>query len=167
MTLVLRGEPRGRGRRVAVAVARFNEMVTERLLQGALQALAGAGADAADITVAWVPGAFELAAAAQAFADRGDIDAVVVLGAVIRGDTSHYDYVCKAATDGANRVMLDSGVPVAFGVLTCDNLQQALDRAGGSAGNKGADAVMAALEMVDLAAAIAAAPSRTKGDAGS
>jgi 6,7-dimethyl-8-ribityllumazine synthase len=167
MTSVFRGEPNGRGRRVAIAVARFHEPLTERLLQGALTALHEAGTASEDIAVAWVPGAFELPLAARAFCDRGEHDAVVVLGAVIRGDTDHYDYVCRAAADGTLRVSLDTGVPVAFGVLTCDDWQQALDRAGGQVGNKGADAVMAALAMVDLRQAIAGAPARTKGKAGS
>lgn len=164
MTTVFRGEPNGRGRRVGVAVARFNEEVTGRLLQGALEALAAAGTDAADVAVAWVPGAFELPLAARAFAAAG-CDAVVALGAVIRGDTDHYDYVCRAATDGVLRVTLDTGVPVGFGVLTCEHEQQALDRAGGSAGNKGADAVQAALEMVDLQRQFAA-HGRTKAGGG-
>lgn len=159
-----RGRADGRGCRVAIAVARFHEQITDRLLQGALQALATAGTSRDDIAVAWVPGAFELPLAAQAFCARADRDAVIVLGAVIRGDTSHYDYVCQAAADGALRVSLDHGVPVAFGVLTCENMQQALDRAGGTVGNKGADAAMAALEMVAVRRAIAAG---TKPAAGS
>jgi 6,7-dimethyl-8-ribityllumazine synthase len=144
------GQVQGRGLRVAVAVARFNEAITERLLQGAQLALRDAGVAAGDITVAFVPGAFELPLCCRWFAESKRFDAVIALGAVIRGDTDHYDHVCRAATDGILRVTLDSGVPVAFGVLTCDTEEQALDRAGGIAGNKGADCAHAALAMVLL-----------------
>lgn len=149
----VRAAPDGRGLRVGIAVARFNEVVTERLLQGALAACTATGVAEADVTVVHVPGAFELPLACQWLA-RGGFDAVVALGAVIRGETSHYDYVCSGATDGVLRVELDTGVPVAFGVLTCENLAQALARAGGEAGNKGDDAVRAALEMAQLSRAL-------------
>jgi 6,7-dimethyl-8-ribityllumazine synthase len=166
MANVLRGAPHGAGLRVGVAVGRFNEPVTERLLQGALAALADAGVAAAAVTVAWVPGAFELPQCCQWFATSGRCDAVVALGAVIRGDTDHYDYVCRAAADGVLRVNLDTGVPVAFGVLTCDSLDQALDRAGGKAGNKGTDAVLAALEMAALRRILHAVDPAQKGPSG-
>ncbi|GAB4142653.1 MAG: 6,7-dimethyl-8-ribityllumazine synthase [Planctomycetota bacterium] len=144
----------GRGRRVAIAVSRFNEEITERLLDGALQALREAGVADDDVTVVRVPGAFELPLAAQSLCRAGGVDAVIALGAVIEGDTDHYIHVCRAATDGLLRVSLDEGTPVAFGVLTCREERQALDRAGGKAGNKGADVARAALETADALARI-------------
>jgi 6,7-dimethyl-8-ribityllumazine synthase len=145
-----RGEPDGRGRRIAIAVSRFNRDVTERLLAGARDALRRTGVADADVTVAWVPGAFELPLCCQWLAAQRP-DAILALGAVIRGDTDHYDYVCRAATDGCLHVTLATGIPVAFGVLTCDDTAQAMARAGGSEGNKGEDVALAALEMVALA----------------
>lgn len=150
MTIHHRARPDGHGLRVAIAVARFNHEVTERLLEGALTALREAGVDGQHVTVAEVPGAFELPLACRWLAATQRYDAVVALGAVIRGDTDHYDYVCSAATDGLLRVTLDAGLPVAFGVLTCDDEEQAMERAGGAHGNKGADVALAALEMVRL-----------------
>jgi 6,7-dimethyl-8-ribityllumazine synthase len=157
----LRAHPDGRGARVAIAVARFNEQVTERLLQGALQACRAAGVADGDGTVVRVPGAFELPLACHWLAGSGRFDAVAALGAVVRGDTDHYDYVCRAATDGVLRANLDTGVPIAFGVLTCDDFDQALARAGGDAGNKGADAVQAALEMAALRRTLAGASAKS------
>jgi 6,7-dimethyl-8-ribityllumazine synthase len=132
--------------RIGVVVSRFNEFITEQLLKGAVETLEQHGCS--DITVAKVPGAFELAAAAQALTHN--CDAIVALGAVVRGDTPHFEYVCQGATHGLNRVSLDSGIPVAFGVLTTDTLQQAMDRAGGVSGNKGSEAAEAAIEMANL-----------------
>lgn len=150
MAKVKSGALAGRGKRIGIAVARFNEVVTERLLQGATEALVAAGVADDDITVCWVPGAFELPLACRWLAESGRVDAVVMLGAVVRGGTDHYQYVCSGVTDGAMRLGLDLGVPVGFGVLTCAEMEQALARAGGEAGNKGADAAMAALAMADL-----------------
>jgi 6,7-dimethyl-8-ribityllumazine synthase len=150
MVNVRHGNPDGKGARVAIVVARFNEVVTERLLAGALQALRDCGTADADVEVAWVPGAFELPLACHWLAASGRFDAVVMLGAVVRGGTDHYEYVCRGVTDGAMRVELDTGVPLGFGVLTCAAMEQALARAGGDAGNKGADAAVAALAMRDL-----------------
>jgi 6,7-dimethyl-8-ribityllumazine synthase len=132
--------------RIGVVASRFNEFITEQLVKGALETLEQHGCS--EVTVVKVPGAFELAAAAQALSES--CDAIVALGAVVRGDTPHFEYVCQAATHGLTRVGLDSGVPVAFGVLTSDNLQQAMDRAGGVSGNKGSDAAEAAIEMANL-----------------
>jgi 6,7-dimethyl-8-ribityllumazine synthase len=132
--------------RIGVVVSRFNEFITEQLVKGALETLEKQGC--VSITVAKVPGAFELAVAAKAMAPQ--CDAIVALGAVVRGDTPHFEYVCQGATEGLNRVSLDSGVPVAFGVLTTNNLQQAMDRAGGVSGNKGSEAAEAAIEMANL-----------------
>ena len=142
--------------RLAVVRARFNEEVTRRLLDGALAAARKAGVAEAETFVIEVPGAVELGFAADRAIRVLGADAVVCLGAVIRGETRHFDVVCSMAADSIARVMLDRGVPVAFGVLTCDTEEQALARAGGAAGDKGADAVATALEMVDLVRALAA-----------
>ena len=150
MAKVLNGSPNGRTRRVAIAVARFNEIVTERLLDGALRTLRENGVLDDDIAVHWVPGAFELPLACRWLAATKRFDALVMLGAVVRGGTDHYEYVCRGVTEGAMRVGLDLGLPIGFGVLTCATMDQALARAGGEAGNKGADAALAALTMADL-----------------
>jgi len=132
-----------RGLRIAVIVARFNEAITSKLLEGAQKALEGAGM----VDVSYVPGAFELPFAAKVLARKGSYDAIVALGAVIRGGTPHFEYVAGEAARGLQQVALETGVPVAFGVLTTDNMAQAWARAGGSAGNKGFDAAMTAIEM--------------------
>lgn len=136
--------------RFAIVASRFNHEVVDRLLTGAKDALASRGVDSSAIDVAWVPGAFELPLIAQHLAKTGKYAAVICLGAVIRGDTDHYDYVCDAATTGILQAGLLTGIPVLFGVLTCNTDEQAWDRAGGKAGNKGADVALAALEMADL-----------------
>jgi 6,7-dimethyl-8-ribityllumazine synthase len=146
----IEGRPVGEGRRVAVVVARFNAEVTERLLEGATSALRGAGVAEDDVLVVRVPGAFELPLAAKTVIETQQVDAVVALGAVIRGETDHYDYVCEAAREGLLRVGLEAAVPVLFGVLTCDTDEQAAARAGGAHGNKGADVALDALRMADL-----------------
>ena len=133
---------------VAVVASRFNELVVERLVAGALGELARLGGDPDRALLAWVPGAYELPLAASVLA--GEHDAVVCLGAVIRGQTGHYEHVAGTCATGLARVQLDSGRPVVFGVLTTENLDQALDRAGGKAGNKGAEAVDTAVEMANL-----------------
>jgi 6,7-dimethyl-8-ribityllumazine synthase len=142
--------PRGKGRRIAIAVSRFNSEVTDNLLAGAVDALRKAGVAAKDVTIVRVPGSFELPLAAQTLARTKKHDAVVALGAVIRGDTDHYDHVCRAAQEGLMRVGLDEGLPVLFGVLTCDTDEQAMDRAGGKHGNKGADVALDALRLVGI-----------------
>ena len=136
--------------RFAIVASRFNHEVVERLVTGAREALRGAGVAADAVDLAWVPGAFELPLVSQTLAASKAYLAVICLGAVIRGDTDHYDYVCKAATDGILHAGLSTGIPVLFGVLTCDNDEQAMDRAGGKHGNKGADVAIAAIEMVTL-----------------
>jgi 6,7-dimethyl-8-ribityllumazine synthase len=143
--------------RFGVVVSRFNHLICVRLLSGCTDELIARGADPDAIDVAWVPGAFELPLAARAMAASGRYDAVVTLGVVIRGGTPHFDYVCVGVTDGVREVMRDTGVPVAFGVLTTDDVDQALARAGGSEGNKGAEAARAAIEMAALLPQIAAA----------
>ena len=136
--------------RVALVCGRFNDLITERLRAGALEALRGHGVDDASITEAWVPGAFEIPLAAQQLASSGDVDAVICLGAVIRGGTGHYEFVAGECASGIARVQLDTGVPVIFGVLTTDNVEQALERSQPDASNKGAEGAATALEMVDL-----------------
>jgi len=136
--------------RVACLVSRFNDFVTLKLLQGAQQAFAECGGDSGRLDVAQVPGAFELPLAAQRLAASGRYDAIVALGAVIRGDTPHFEYVSATASDGLARVALDTGVPVGFGLLTTDDTAQAEARAGGAMGNKGAEAMRSAIEMANL-----------------
>ena len=147
---LLEGRSQGHGIRIGVVVSRFNDLVTDRLLAGAVDALRRAGVEDDDVIVASVPGAVELPLAAARLAARDDIDAVVTLGAVIRGATDHYDYVCSMVSSGIARIALDEDLPVTFGVLTTETTEQALERAGGKAGNKGAEAALAALEMVNL-----------------
>ena len=129
-----------------------------RLLESARETLLDRGLDAADLALYWVPGAFEIPLAARVLAESQRYDAIVALGAVIRGGTPHFDYVCSGVTDGVREVMRDTSVPVAFGVLTCDDADQALARAGGAGGNKGVEAALAAIEMARLAPRLAAPP---------
>ena len=144
------GELHGAGLRIAVVVSRFNEVVTSRLLAGARSALERHGVHEDDVDVAWVPGAFELPLAARKLAEGRRYDAIVCLGAVIRGETPHFEYVAGEAARGIADAARDTGVPVIFGVLTPNTLEQALERAGGKAGNKGYDAAVNAIEMANL-----------------
>jgi 6,7-dimethyl-8-ribityllumazine synthase len=139
------------GRRFAIVVSRFNDVVTNELLAGALECLEAHGADEPREYVFSVPGAWELPIAAQLVARTGRYSAVVALGAVIRGDTPHFEYVAGGAAEGLMRVSLDEGIPIAFGVLTTENLEQAMERAGGKGSNKGWDAALTAIELADLA----------------
>ena len=138
------------GIRVGIVAARFNEFIVSKLLSGCEDGLLRHGVWSEDIAVAWVPGAFEIPLAAQAMAKSGKYDAVITLGAVIRGATSHYDYVCAEVSKGVANVSLATGVPVLFGVLTTDTIEQAIERAGTKAGNKGAECAQGAIEMVNL-----------------
>ena len=144
------GALRGDGLRVAIVCGRFNDLITERLLAGARDGLVRHGVDEASITVAWCPGAFEIPLVAQRLAASGEYDAVITLGAVIRGATGHYEVVASNAAAGVARASLDTGVPVVFGVLTVDTIEQAIERAGTKAGNKGFEAAVTAIEMADL-----------------
>jgi 6,7-dimethyl-8-ribityllumazine synthase len=153
---VLEGSMNAANLRFAVVVSRFNEFITKELLEGALSALRRHGADENAVTVAWVPGAVELPLVAARLAASGNFDAVITLGCVIRGATSHYDHVCNMVASGVARAGLDTGVPVIFGVLTTDTLEQATERAGSKAGNKGAEAAVAATEMATLLATLPA-----------
>jgi 6,7-dimethyl-8-ribityllumazine synthase len=146
----LRGDFASRGRRFAVVAARFNELVVSKLVEGAVACLRAHGVTEDDLEVAWVPGAFELPLAARTLAASGTYDGVVCLGAVIRGETAHFDHVAGQAAAGIREAAEATGVPVTFGVLTTDTLHQAMDRAGGKLGNKGWDAAMAAMEMASL-----------------
>jgi 6,7-dimethyl-8-ribityllumazine synthase len=136
--------------RLAIVAGRFNGDVTKLLLAGALDDLRDHGLDPDSVPVVWVPGAFEIPLAAKRLAESGELDAVICLGAVIRGDTPHFEYVAGECASGISRVALDTGVPIAFGVLTTDDRDQALARAGGAEGNKGAESAATAVEMVDL-----------------
>ena len=138
------------GMRVAIVAARFNEIIVNKLLGGAVDGLVRHGVEENNITAAWVPGAFEIPLAASKMAASGKYDAVICVGAVIRGDTSHYDYVCNEVSKGVAQVGLQSGIPVLFGVITTENIEQAIARAGSKAGNKGYDCALAAIEMVNL-----------------
>ena len=144
------GFPDGRGRRVAIVSSRFNERLVRLLTDGALDALNRHGVSADDITSVQVPGAMEIPLAAKALATSGEFDALVVLGVVIRGETSHFDYVCSACTRGVSSLTQETGVPIGFGVLTCETTSQAEERCGGKLGNKGSEAAITALEMASL-----------------
>ena len=148
---IVEGNITGRGRKFAIVVSRFNSFITERLLEGAIDTFLRHETAPEDITAVRVPGAFEIPLAAKKLADSKKYDAVVCLGAVIRGSTSHYDYVCNEVSKGVAAAGLSSGIPVIFGVITTENIEQAIERAGTKAGNKGADGATAAMEMADLA----------------
>ena len=147
---VLEGNVVAEGIKIGIVAARFNEFIVSKLVGGAQDACVRHGVKDEDIDLAWVPGAFEIPLAAQKLAQSGKYDAVICLGAVIRGSTSHYDLVCNEAAKGIAQVNLQTGVPVTFGVVTTENIEQAIERAGTKAGNKGADAAIAALELANL-----------------
>lgn len=149
--------------RFGIVASRFNHIVSARLLEGCTAELGRRGCREADIHVAWVPGAFEIPQAARILALTERYHALVALGAVIRGGTPHFDYVCRAVTDGVREVIRDTGIPVAFGVLTTDDVDQALARSGGAQGNKGEEAALAAIAMARLRAVLADPPSRHVG----
>lgn len=136
--------------RVGIVAARFNEFITSKLIGGAIDGLKRHEVNEEDIHIAWVPGAFEIPLIASKMASSGKYDAVICLGAVIRGNTSHYDYVCSEVSKGVATISLNSNIPVMFGVLTTENIEQAIERAGTKAGNKGYDCALGAIEMVNL-----------------
>lgn len=150
MPNVLQGELVSKGKRYGIVVARFNEFISSKLLGGALDALLRHGVQDEEITVAWTPGSYEIPMVAKRMALSGKYDAVITLGAVIRGSTPHFDYVAAEAAKGVAHVGLESGVPVIFGILTTDTIEQAVERAGTKAGNKGFDAAVSAIEMANL-----------------
>ncbi|GMB07795.1 6,7-dimethyl-8-ribityllumazine synthase [Thermolongibacillus altinsuensis] len=147
---VYEGNLVGTGLKIGIVVARFNEFITSKLLSGALDGLKRHGVSEEDIEVAWVPGAFEIPLVAKKMAESKKYDAIITLGAVIRGATSHYDYVCNEVAKGTSQAALSSGVPVIFGVLTTDTIEQAIERAGTKAGNKGWEAAVSAIEMANV-----------------
>lgn len=146
----IEGNLSAEGRSFGIVASRFNDFVVKALLDGALDAIRRHGGDAGAVDVAWVPGSYEIPVAAREMALSGRYDAVICLGAVIRGATTHYDYVCSQAASGIARAALDTGVPIIFGVLTTENIEQAIERSGTKAGNKGFDSAVAAIEMADL-----------------
>jgi 6,7-dimethyl-8-ribityllumazine synthase len=154
------------GMRLAIVAGRFNAHVTRPLLDGALATLRDHGLSEADVAVHWVPGAFEIPLVAERLASSGAVDAVVCLGAVIRGETAHFDYVAGPCAEGIARAAMETGIPVVFGVLTTNDDQQALDRAGGSDGNKGVEAALTAIEMVTLLRTLPAGSSRCEAPPG-
>jgi len=159
---VTRGRLNAAGLRIGIVVSRFNNFITDRLLAGALEALEQAGAGEQQIEIVRVPGSLEIAIAAKKLAAAGPVDSIICIGCVLRGETSHYDYVCSETARGIQIAQLDTGVPMAFSVLTCDTLEQAIDRAGLKSGNKGYDAGMSAVEMAQLSRKLAsqAPPAR-------
>ncbi len=150
MPKIVEGKLDAKGLRVGLLVSRFNSFISDRLVEGAIDALLRHGAEKEDILIVRVPGAFEIPPAAKQMVQSGRFDAIVCLGAVIRGATPHFDYVSAEVTKGVASVSMESGIPVAFGVLTTDSIEQAIERAGSKAGNKGFDAAMAAVEMANL-----------------
>lgn len=150
MPKIIKGDLNGQGLRVAVVVARFNEVVTHQLLSGALDTLARHGVRDDDVSVAWVPGAFELPVVAKTLAKTQRFDSIICLGAVIRGETGHYEMVAGQASGGTGAVGMETGVPTIFGVLTTETIEQALNRAGGKSGNVGSNSAMAAIETARL-----------------
>jgi 6,7-dimethyl-8-ribityllumazine synthase len=161
------GELSGAGLRFGIVVSRFNNFITDRLLAAALDALERAGAADGDVDVAYVPGAFELPLAAKKMAATGRYDALIAIGCVLRGATSHYDYVCSETARGLQLAQMDSGLPIMFCVLTCDTLEQAIDRAGLKSGNKGFEAGLAAIEMAQLSRKLRGSLAGSKASAGS
>lgn len=151
---IIEGMLTGRGKRFGIVVARFNEFISGKLLDGAMDALVRHEVAPEEITVVWCPGSFEIPLVAKRLAGAGAYDAVICLGAVIRGATPHFDYVAAEVSKGIASVALDSGVPVIFGVLTTDTIEQAIERAGSKAGNKGSEAAMTAIEMANVLAAL-------------
>jgi len=153
-----------RGLRFGIVVSRFNSFITERLLAAAVDALERAGAASKDVDVVRVPGSFELPLTAKKLAMTGRYDALIAIGCVIRGETSHYDYVCSETARGLQLAQMDSGVPIMFCVLTCDTLEQAIDRAGLKGGNKGFEAGLSAIEMANLSRKLRGAPAKPFAD---
>jgi 6,7-dimethyl-8-ribityllumazine synthase len=152
---VINGKLSANGKKIALVAARFNEFITNKLISGAEDILLRHGVAADNITLVWVPGAFEIPAVAKQILQSGGYDAVICLGCVIKGSTPHFDYVSAEVSKGVAAIGLESKVPIIFGVLTTDNIEQAVERAGTKAGNKGADAAMAAIEMMDVFAQLA------------
>ncbi len=154
MPQIIEAGLKAEGKKFGIIAGRFNDFITEKLISGAIDALIRSGADDNDITLVKVPGAFEIPLIAKKMAATGKYDAIICLGAVIRGATSHYDYVCAEVSKGIASVSLDAGLPVIFGILTTESIEQAIERAGTKAGNKGFDSALAAIEMANLSTSI-------------
>ena len=154
MPQIIEASLRADGKKFGIIAGRFNDFITEKLVSGAIDALTRSGAEDKDITLVKVPGAFEIPLISKKMAHSGKYDAIICLGAVIRGATSHYDYVCSEVSKGIANVSLDSGIPVIFGILTTETIEQAIERAGTKAGNKGFDSALAAIEMANLSNSI-------------
>ena len=144
------GKLNGEGKKIGIVVAKFNELITRKLLDGAKQGLEQLGVEANNIIIYWVPGAFEIPRVVKLLSNSGKVDGIISLGAVIRGETSHYNYVCNEVSSGISQVSLNNKVPVMFGILTTDSMNQALDRAGGKSGNKGIECANGIIEMINL-----------------
>ncbi|HTR98893.1 MAG TPA: 6,7-dimethyl-8-ribityllumazine synthase [Bacteroidota bacterium] len=158
----IEGKLQARGRSFGIIVSRFNSLVTEQLLAGAIDCLVRHGAEEGDITVVRCPGSFEIPQVARRLAERGRLDAVICLGCVIRGETPHFDYIAAEVAKGVGQISLQTDTPVAFGVLTTETLEQALERAGAKAGNKGWDAALSAIELADLKAQLSEGKKGTR-----
>ena len=153
-TKVIKGKMAAKGKRFGIVISRFNEFISSKLLEGALDSLVKHGVKEDDVSVVWVPGSFETPMLAKKMADSGEYDAVICLGTIIRGETPHFDLISAEAAKGIAKVSLESNIPCIFGVITADNLEQALDRAGTKSGNKGREAAVTAIEMCDIYAQI-------------
>ncbi|MCK9555879.1 6,7-dimethyl-8-ribityllumazine synthase [bacterium] len=150
MGKIISGKLNASGKKIALVVSRFNEFITAKLIEGASDCLIRHGAGEKDIDIVWVPGSFEIPAVAKKIAKGKKYNAIICLGAVIRGDTPHFDYVCKEVSKGVSVLSMESEIPVVFGVVTTDSLEQAIERAGTKSGNKGFDAALTAIELIDL-----------------
>lgn len=150
MAKVIEGQLTAKGKKFAIVASRFNDFITKKLLEGALDAIARHGGDEKQVEVVWVPGSFEVPLIANKLAKSGKFDAVICLGTVIRGSTPHFDYIASEVAKGIAQVGLSTGVPVSFGIITADSLEQAIERAGTKQGNKGADAALSAIEMANI-----------------
>jgi len=164
-TTALAGELKANGLRFGIVVSRFNSFITERLLTAAVDGLERAGAAPKDLEIVRVPGAFELPLAAKKLANTGRYDALIAIGCVLRGETAHYDYVCSETSRGLQLAQMDTGLPIIFCVLTCDTLEQAIDRAGLKGGNKGFESALAAIEMAQLSRKLASSQKASGSDA--
>ncbi len=150
MAEVIEGKISGAGLKLGIVVSRFNEWITKTMLDGALNELRRAGVSDADIQVVWVPGAYEIPLACQSLCESQKIDALITIGCIIRGETTHYEHIAQSVTDGILKVTLDNKMPIGFGIITVENMEQAMDRAGGKSGNKGRDAAKSAIEMAQV-----------------
>jgi 6,7-dimethyl-8-ribityllumazine synthase len=154
MAKVIEGQLTAKGRRFAIVASRFNDFITKKLLEGALDAISRHGGDEKQVSVVWVPGSFEIPLVANKLASGKKFDAVICLGTVIRGSTPHFDYIVSEVAKGVAHINVSTGVPVSFGIITADSLEQAIERAGTKQGNKGADAALSAIEMANVVAQI-------------